>query len=200
MKSIKKFKPALFNSTLFVIILFAVSSCGETKKHQAEDDSKEAAEEKNDETFETRTTEKDAQFLVNAAEIGLEEVKLAQLALTRSKNPDVKELATMMESEHTKANKDLVELAIKIGVTIPTVLTKNGEDAFNKLNDNGNKKFDKEYCDMMVNGHKKVIELFEKASVDATDTDIKNWAGTMLPTLRMHYEHSKTCKEKCDKI
>ena len=200
----KNLHTTLFNATLLVS-LFAIVSCGQTKTEDANsvdstEYSKEVAEERNDETFETRASEKDAQFLVNAAEIGMKEVKLAELALSKSTNADVKELATMMRDEHTKAGEDLKALAAKKGVTIPTVLTEDGEDTHKKLSEKEGKKFDKEYCDMMVKGHKDAIDKFEKASKDAEDADIKNWATTMLPTLRNHLEHSKTCKDKCDKL
>ena len=60
--------------------------------------------------------------------------------------------------------------------------------------------FDKEFCDRMVNGHKDVITLFEKASTDATDSDIKAWASESLPILRTHLDAAMTCKMKCDKM
>jgi len=200
MKTLSHLKRTIFGATLFASLIFALSSCGETKNAESEEDSKEVAEEKNEETFDTRASEKDAQFLVNAAETGMMEVKLAQLALTKSKNADVKELATMMETEHTKANLALNELAGKKNISIPTALTTDGEDAYKKLSDLDGAKFDKEYCEMMVKGHSDVVDRFEKASNDATDMDIKNWASTMLPTLRAHLEYSKTCKDKTDKI
>ena len=60
--------------------------------------------------------------------------------------------------------------------------------------------FDKEYCDMMVKGHKDAIDKFEKAINDASDPDIKAWASSMLPALRIHLDHSLTCQKKCEKM
>jgi len=200
MKTLKTLKNTLYVAAFFAAASLTISSCSENKKHEAEEDTKEVAEDQNEKTFDSRASEKDAQFLVNAAEIGLKEIKLAELALMRSTNADVKELATMMKTDHTATNIDLKELADKKGVSIPTALTEDGEDAFKKLNEKEGKKFDKEYCDMMVSGHKDAIDKFEKASNNATDVDVKNWASTRLPGLRSHLEHSKTCKDKCDKL
>ena len=60
--------------------------------------------------------------------------------------------------------------------------------------------FDKEYCDMMVKGHKDAIDMFEKAVNECEDSDIKSWASSMLPGLRTHLEHAMTCDDKMKKM
>jgi hypothetical protein len=62
-------KQALFSVTL-VITALVIASCGFDQKPK---DTKVVAEEQNDEKFDSNKQEKDAQFLVNAAEINLEE-------------------------------------------------------------------------------------------------------------------------------
>lgn len=52
------------------------------------------------------------------------------------------------------------------------------------------KTFDKEYCGKMVDEHKDAISLFEKASTNTTDTDIKAWATLTLQALRSHLDHA----------
>ena len=38
----------------------------------------------------------------------------------------------------------------------------------------------------MVSDHKKTVDLFEKATTDAKDADIKSFAVKTLPTLKNH--------------
>lgn len=175
----------------------ALPSCSNSSKPE---DSKEVAEEHNDAKFDEKKQEKDAQFLVEAAEINLEEIQLGQLAQTKSKNASVIALGKMMEDAHTKAMNDLKSLAEKKSITIPVALTEDGQDAYKKLSEKSEKDFNKDYCDMMVKGHEKAIDKFEKASTDCEDTDIKNWAGSMLPALREHLDHAKTCDDKMKKM
>ena len=52
---------------------------------------------------------------------------------------------------------------------------------------------------MMVNGHKDAITMFDKASTESIDEDIKAWAIAMLPVFRTHLDHAITCQEKCEK-
>ena len=186
----------VFFSTVFILIVtFTLPSCNESKT----EDTKEVAKESNDAKFDNKK-ENDADFLVAAAGINLEEIQLGQLAQKISKMSDVKELGKMMEDEHTKAFKDLQALAAQKQITIPSALTDEGQDANKKLMNKTGKDFDKAYCDMMVNGHKDAIDKFKKASTDATDPDIRKLATSMLPALQTHLDHSIACQKKCEKM
>ena len=137
---------------------------------------------------------------MEAAEINMEEIQLGQLSQSKSKNAEIIALGKMMEDAHTKAMNDLKSLAGKKQVTIPTTLTEDGQDAYKKMSDKSGKDFDKEYCDMMVKGHKKAIDKFEKAAEDSQDADIKVWAASMLPNLRTHLDHAIMSDEKMKKM
>lgn len=177
-----------------VALLFTIVGCDNANKPK---DSKEMAEERNEQRFDTRQQEKDADFLVKAAEINLKEIQLGQLAQQRGGSDHVRELGRMMEQAHSNAQSDLMALAQNKAIVIPTTLTENGRDAYDKLNNESAEDFDLEYADMMVKGHKDAIDKFEKASTDAGDADIRNWASNSLPELRTHLQHSEQCQEQC---
>jgi putative membrane protein len=176
------------------------TSCKNENTTNNEPDQKKVSEEHNDAKFETRTEEKDAQFLVDAATINMEEVKLGQIAATNARLKEVKDLAAMMVEEHQKAYDQVSALAAKKQVTIPTAMPDKQKEEADKLSGKMGKDFDKDYCDKMVDGHKDAITKFEKASTDAADADIRNWATEMLPALRKHLDHAMACRDKCDKV
>lgn len=186
---------ALVRGILFLAITVTMASCGQKKQ----EDTKEVAEEHNEAKFE-KADEKDAQFLVNVAEINLEEVQLGQLAQKNGMMAEVRELGKSMEEAHAKAMAELKELAAKKQITIPTSLTDNGQDAYKKLLDKSGKNFDKAYCDMMVDGHKDAIGKFESAEADRKDAEIKAFAASTLPVLRSHLDHAMVCQAKCAKV
>ena len=196
MKKTSFFREAMLLVTI-VTTTFLIASCGYNQKTT---DTKEVAEDQNDENFDNYKQERDAQFLVNAAEIDLEQIQLAQLAQQNGKTTHVKELGKMMEDAHTKSFNDLTVLANSKMIIIPNSATNNAQDVYKKLNDESGNDFDKAYADMMVNEHKDAIAAFEKASTDSYDTDIQNWATISLIDLRKHLEHSIACKEECDKM
>jgi putative membrane protein len=142
----------------------------------------------------------DAQFLASAAEINLEEIQLGQLAQTKSTVMDVKELGKMMETEHQKSLNDLTTLADKKGITLPKSVTSEAKEEYKELNNKSEKRFNDEYCELMIKGHKHAISLFESASKDSVDPEIKAWANSTLPALRAHLDHAKMCKAKCEKM
>ena len=180
------------------VMFISLNACKNSNSQKPED-TKKVAEEHNEAKFDA-AKEDDAKFLVAAAEINLEEIKLGQLAQVNSNMADVKKLGQMMVTEHTKALTDLQGLASKKQVTIPASITDNGQDAYTKLSVKTASKFDKDYTDMMVKGHKDAIDKFEKASTGAADADIRAWATSMLPALRMHLDMSMTCQKKCEKM
>jgi len=191
MKSVKTTSRRMAYAALMSVAVFA-TSCNNDKP----EDPKDVAEEINDENIDDRKSEKDAQFLVNAAEINFAEIKLGQLAQQKGTLKDVKDMGAMMVKEHETALTDLKKLAASKSIVLPAAITEDNQKDYDKLNEKTGKDFDKEYADMMVKGHKDAIDKFEKASSDAEDADIRNWASSMLPTLRSHLEHSEMIQEK----
>jgi putative membrane protein len=192
----KNYKTLLFRTTLIIAVIVGVLSCANKKP----EDTKEIAEESNDAKFDKKSSERDAQFLVNAAEINMEEISLGKLAQQKSSMSHVKELGKMMEVEHSKSMISLTALAQTKMISLPSSATNDAMDAYKKLNDKSVNDFGKAYSSMMVKGHKDAIALFEKASTDCTDLDIRNWATEMLPALRQHLDHSMMCQKECDKM
>ena len=196
MKTNINLKPILFQATL-ICATFIATSC--SNNQNTEDSSKVAAEE-NDAKFDNKKQQNDAQFLVDATGINLEEIQFGQLAQQKSSNADVKELGKMMEEAHSKSLKEVMALAKTKLVTIPDSATAKAQDAYALLNAKSGNDFDKAYCDRLVEGHKKAIAIFEKETADSRDGEIKEWSTAMLPDLRKHLDHVFACQKKIKKL
>lgn len=189
-------KITTFNSSLLHVILTAfVLSCNNQKIENTQD----VAEASNEAKFDTTDKEKDAEFLVKAAEANLEEIELGQLAQQKSKKVDIKELGKMMEVQHRQYYIDLTDLAHQEKITVPTAPNNNVENDYKVLSDKSGPDFDTTYCDMIIDGHKKMIAILEKESAKSNSTLIKQWASTTLPALRIHLEHAIACRKKYKK-
>jgi putative membrane protein len=183
-------------TTIFLIIcgiLITVISCQNSTKPV---DAEKLAEDVNNAKMDNPKDEKDALFMVKAAEISGEEVRMGQLAQQKGMTNDVKELGKMMETDHGKAMADLTAMANRKYINIPTVPTEDSKEAYNKLNEKNGIDFDKAYTALMVNGHTDAIDLFEKASSSCTDVEIKNWAQSMLPGLHTHLDHAMAAQQR----
>jgi putative membrane protein len=179
--------------TALIIAMFTVmiSSCG-TKETPAKDSDVIADEKNQSQHVAPKTT--DAEFMVNANVINLKEIQLGQLAQSNYALKDVNDLGKMMEKEHMETMKEVESLAAKKQITVPKTLTGTDTDDYDRLKNLVGSDFDKAYCDLMVKGHQDAIEKFTEASLNASDSEIKEWAKSKLPALRIHLEHAQNCQ------
>jgi putative membrane protein len=197
MKNIIHFKTTILQAGIIVAVILGILSFS---PRQEPNDNINVGKTQNERSVATFSREKDAQFLVKAAEINLEEVKLGQLAQQKSMVNDVKELGQMMEKDHSQSLNDLTILAKKKSMTIPTIPSQDAQAAYENLIKKSESTFDKDYCNMMVSGHRGAIAMFEKESKESSDADIRQWAIETLPHLRMHLEHAIACQKKCERM
>jgi putative membrane protein len=128
----------------------------------------------------------DAMFVEKATIGGIFEVKASQLVEQRAGNAGVKNFAERVIADHTKANGDLANLAERKGWQSPTSLDKKHQDLLDQLSKTQGDQFDRLYVDTQVKAHDKTVALFQKASQEAQDKDLKAWAMQTLPTLKEH--------------
>lgn len=184
----------LRNIILSTALSLCIGACGTTVN---KDDAKDIAETHNEAKYDNTSNEKDAQFLVNVAEVNLKEIKLGELAQKMGSVKIVKDLGKMMVEAHTISMAELTNLAQTKQMTIPIVPTASAEAAYNNLILKKGKDFDNAYCEMMVVGHKDAIALYETASTSSKDMDIKNWATSTLSNVRMHLDSALNCQRMC---
>lgn len=135
-------------------------------------------------------SKKDQEFMTKAAAGGLYEVQAGNLAQEKGRTPTVKAFGEMLIKDHSAANEELKALASAKGVTLPAALPADKKKRLDKIA--SAKDFDKEFVDEVgLDDHKKDIQLFEKASKDADDADVKAFATKTLPTLKAHREHAQ---------
>jgi predicted outer membrane protein len=190
---------------LIAIILITTSvffiSCGDEGNVSTNDSdttatSKEDAEDKNDSALSMKAAEKDAQFLVDVVASNYGEVKLAKLGQQRSSHQDLKEVAKLLEADHTAVLNDLKSLASAKSIVIPTEESPDAKDKLKELGADKASEFDKEWCETLMDSHKNSITRFENAANDISDTDIKNFVNTVLPKLRTHHDKLMECHKK----
>jgi putative membrane protein len=122
----------------------------------------------------------------NAAQGGMAEVELGQLAQQNGQSQEVKDFGKKMVEDHSKANDQLKQLASQKGVSLPTDLDAKDKATKARLEKLKGPQFDQAYMKDMVTDHKKDVAEFEKESKSAKDPDVKSWAGQTLPTLQSH--------------
>jgi len=128
----------------------------------------------------------DHTFVMKAAEVGLAEVELGQLAADKGSSDEVKKFGQRMVSDHTKANDELKSLAQQKNITLPNAVNAKDKATHDQLAKLTGAAFDRAYMQHMVTGHRAVANDFKKESTSGKDPDVKAWAGKTLPTIEEH--------------
>ncbi len=164
-----------------VAAVIAVLMTGAVPVHAQEGQAKDAK---------TVKLDADRTFLMTAGQGANAEVVLASLAAGKAASEHVKRLAPLIERDHLANNKELKALTDAKSVIVPTTLDAEHQQLFDRLDKLEGASFDSAYVAAMVDGHKKMITLFEQASV-SKDPQIKAYAEKSLPTLREHLKQSQ---------
>ena len=133
----------------------------------------------------------DTEFAKMAAEGGLAEVKLGQLAEDKGTSQAVKDFGKRMVTDHSKADNSLDAAASKDKITIPSEMSTRDQAVYNRLSKLSGEAFDRAYARDMVRDHIADIAAFRHEANDGKDTSIKSFASQTLPTLEDHLKQAR---------
>jgi putative membrane protein len=176
--------------TTLSLSLFFLGSCMTSKT-----DSKHLAMEAN-KTKLDKKLKHDAWFAVCAADGGMLEVRLGELAKANSASSNVKQFGERMVNDHSKGNQELKQIASGKNISLPDKLSDRSQKNYDDLAKKTGTDFDKAYMKCMVKDHKKDVHMFKMESKKGKDTEISKFASDKVPLLKDHLELAKTtCKE-----
>ena len=136
-------------------------------------------------------------FIVDQLEDGQAEIALARLATERATNPQVKEFAQMMVTDHQAAGDELGRIAIAGNINPPAELDRDHKNLQEDLMKLSGRDFDKKYIDAMVDEHQEAVNELEK-KMDSSNPEVRTWATKTLPKVREHLEKAKQIKQTLD--
>ena len=167
----------------------------------------------------------DRDFVRDVAAMNIAEIDLARLASEKAAGADVKEFARMMLNDHPGAGEKLKAFATQRGIEVPATADDKGRDQREKLAAKTGLEFDREYADLMVNGHQEFVDklasridrdTITKATVEkdnAPDAKVKaqavmpeksddpntfalnQWAAETYPVAFAHLEAAKALRD-----
>jgi predicted outer membrane protein len=106
--------------------------------------------------------EQDQEFAQKAAEGGLMEVQLGQLAQQQAKDQQVVQFGQRMVQDHGQANEKLMAIAEQKAIQLPQELSGDAQQKYEEMQQLSGAEFDEAYMDEMVEDHEKDIELFKQ--------------------------------------
>jgi len=134
----------------------------------------------------------DRAFVQKAAQGGLAEVQLAQLAQQKTSNADVKQFAQQMIDDHTPNNEQLVKLAEAKGLTPPTEPNAVQQKTLARLQNAQGAKFDRAYIAGQVKAHESMLKLMRAEATSGTDSDLKAFAQQTSLVVEHHLSMARS--------
>lgn len=147
----------------------------------------------------TSNTEGDLKLISQMAQGTMKEIDAAKAASLATRK-ETRDFAQLMIKDHGKAADELKSMALAKNIELPTMMDSDSRKAVDKLSTEKGIDLDRKYVGMMVDDHEDAVELFEKASKDATDPELKAWATKTLPTLRSHHRMAMDLRAKLDAL
>lgn len=178
-------------SAMMLATMMAFTACNSNKS----EDTTEIAEEQNEQKLDDTALEDDSEFAVAAADGGMMEVQLGELAQMNAASPEVKKYGKTLVTDHGKANDELKALSAEKNITLPMTLSDEKKKKYDDLAGKKGAEFDKAYISFMIDDHKKDISEFEEAANESKDPDLKSWAAAKVPALKHHLEMAENIKE-----
>lgn len=130
----------------------------------------------------------DKSFVKAALRGGMAEIELGQLAAEKGNSSDVKNFGQKMVRDHTKLGDQMKDVAGKVGVTPPTMLSPMDKALEVKLKALSGDDFDQAYIKAMVKDHQKDLADFKKEAGTGTSAEVKNAAGQGATVVGEHLD------------
>ncbi|RAU84125.1 DUF4142 domain-containing protein [Pontibacter arcticus] len=190
-------KRIAFTGIIASAFLFGTVACNQDQG--AVEDAQETNEQMAEDTPMEDVKIDQSDFMTRAASSSMLEIEAGKLAQEKGMSQQVKDYGKKMVADHTKASTDMKALAAKKSVVLPDSMSNEHMEKLNDLREKTGAEFDESYADLMVSSHEEAVSLFEDASNNQEDAEVKTFATTTLPVLRQHLDHAKKLDESMNK-
>jgi putative membrane protein len=184
--------------SILIAVAIAFTSCNNDPGKRIAGQTDPANDANYDDSLEQDTApvdKKSNDFLVNAVNDGTAEAKLAKLAKEKAISRKVKDYAGMIVNDHGVLNDQLKAVSSGLNIALPPSPDEEMQTELQSLNKHKGKDFDKDFLDMMIRGHEKMIQLFEHASKDVNNAEVKTLIDNALPQLNKHLDSARALKK-----
>ena len=133
-------------------------------------------------------------YVPNAAMGDMYEIQAADLALERSQNAQVKELANMIKTDHTAASNAMKAMLPQAApeVTPPTALDLRRQGLSDNLRSASAENFDRTWVDQQIAAHNEALTLHRGFSDQ--DSPLAAHARSVVPKIEAHLRQAEQIK------
>ena len=150
----------------------------------------------------SQTTLSDPEVASVAVAANQIDIKYAEIAKKKSKNPEILNFAETMAKDHNAVIEQASALVKKLNVTpkdnaLSQKLNTDAEETRKALNAKSAAEFDKAYINNEVAYHKAVIDAVKNVLIPETENqELKDLLSNILPALDAHLKHAEMVQKK----
>jgi putative membrane protein len=181
-------------SVILLACLLSIFGCESGKQ-----ESIAIADEKNEQNFDTKAEEKLAEFVADIVQSSYAEIKLAELAASRSTNKNVQDLAASLVDDYSRAVSTFQTFARGNEIATPVDEGEASKKNVNKLSSENDNDFDRKWCKELNSENKKAIRKLEMALGKSDDEELKRIINASLIQRRENADKLKVLSKDLDK-
>lgn len=136
------------------------------------------------------------EFVRKAAEGGLAEMKMGELAQRKSSNQAVRQFGRQMVKAYVLASEKLRIAAGELGVTVPDQMSGKQRVNYNKLRKLSGVEFDRAYIRAQIEEHKQTVRLYMNEARRDGPARVREFAMKTLLTLERHLTDAEQISQK----
>jgi putative membrane protein len=126
----------------------------------------------------------DRDFLQEVAADNLLEVRLADLAQRKAKDPSVKQFARQMQGAFTQAQNRWTGMSARNGLTIKPSMGRLHQQKVDRVQRASGANFDRVYMQTVIQHLQSIVPYFENEGRSASSPQVRRLVGSELPSLR----------------
>lgn len=133
-------------------------------------------------------------YVPNAAMGDMYEIQAADIALERSQNAQIKELATMIKTDHTAASNAMKAMLPQAAPDLraPTALDERRQGLIDNLRSASAENFDRTWVDQQIAAHNEALTLHRGFSNE--DSPLAAHARSVVPKIEAHLRQAEQIK------
>ncbi|WP_296819530.1 DUF4142 domain-containing protein [Brevundimonas sp.] len=135
-------------------------------------------------------------YVMNAAMGDMYEIQAADMALERTENAQVRELAQMIKNDHQAASQRLQSAAQAAGETVPTELDERRQGMLDNLRAASSaEEFDRVYIAQQVAAHEEALALHRGFADSEEHPQLAQHAQMVIEPIEMHHRRAEQLQE-----
>ena len=134
----------------------------------------------------TRASLSAEEYARRQAQGELFEIALSQLILDKSEDQGVRGFAEQMVTAHAASLEKLRAASGTMAALLPTTVDPTQQNTLIRLENISGMKFNLEYMQLQIDGHKQALELNRRYASGGTDPALRQYASDAVPVIQDH--------------